>query len=1407
MELPQVPNDDDWGPEPSQVTPSSSDRRPIKDRDVTGDTPRSNPPGLRTQGLAHESPGESAGSAHRVTQGPVLPARESRSRSPSQRASMLSASRVFQTPASQQNASQPNASDTKEERSIRVTSGQQPVHSEPSPSVQQGDQGQKRIHPGFSQDSKGGEQPTAGEGDVSLEREIERRMYDMMKEENHRLRVELSLLQQGARSKEDDRHKSFETAVDFRTPEPSKLRAVSPERFTPEGTKVPSGPAPHSPSPPALPPVPPFPSVVHSLGEGSRDVHDLALYEIAPPKGKGKGLTSQPGLLSTSCTEAFVHPQPMSVGPTCTDASALEVRTHLGYSASPMEHRCQQLEKEIQSLRVMMQSTEVRMPSEKWGPQFNAWPGGIQHNVSSSHESTTGQPVEASHMGGSSGSQGHGPPRQEMPRMSPGGQGGGAGGWDPDVGSQLKSVPITLPKLVEPSMPHSTLAAGDWVAQLRPHISDVCSGADKWWDACLQMVEAQYQRWLSAGPLDRIHIQAPDQWVVAQGQPRLEQRITTLLMSALPETIRQELVSNRLLHVAGALFTVFKRYQPGGLAERSQILIELTSTTPASSAEEAISMLRMWRRQQNRALELSVQLPDPLLLVKALDTIMSSLLRSNAQATFRINSFRLQHQVDVRPTVTSLGHLYDMLLSEADQMMYSTTPEGKSGDNTASDGASVKALAGAAATSPSKPIQKCRAWGTPEGCKYASGCRFSHDWQGIQDKHARCWNCSSLQHSRSDCPYRTGGSGGTTGKSTAETEDSQGQPKGKGKKGGKNKKGSPKGANVNATPGQTTAKTTTAAGGNDVGEKTKPQEGGSGQGKGNEGKEDLPQTSGDPNQSSQQSQVMSEVTQLLKSLRVDAASQHGIRAMHLCSVSKDKVHRVLIDGGATHVLRRARDDIEWEESQEVTVALATGSTSLRQNRWNGSLLTSSECQRILPMSAVAKLGYRIEWNGESCQIISPDQSKLPVVMDQGCPTVDWSVGQELLARIEEEKSRHARLRVLAVSQQAGALSQEDITKLYPKQAADVTKVLAVSKLFPMVPKEVVTQVPGITNWDVHQLPFNRHLRRKLQLAKRIVLHVFSGDDQRFWVDQESRGTVVLCAEITHGVDLRSEHVFGWLESVIQSGKVSAVLAGPPCRTISVCRARGELDGGPRVVRTRTGVGRFGRDDLSEPERELVNNDSVLWIKTLWLLMLAKEANQSVECGVEQPQDPAEWKNIPDQQLELYPSFTVWPETQVVIDALELTKVRFDQGALGHQTRKPTTMITNIPEIMTLHGLTSSMQPCSVPDSVNARIAVSKALAAWAPGLKACCAAMIKRLSLEPPPAIRVVAPDDLEQWKLHVYNGHTPFRRDCQVCVQTMGRDKQHRQIGAPEPYCMNCIHQNMCCWQHTRFQSTITMK
>ena len=122
------------------------------------------------------------------------------------------------------------------------------------------------------------------------------------------------------------------------------------------------------------------------------------------------------------------------------------------------------------------------------------------------------------------------------------------------------------------------------------------------------------------------------------------------------------------------------------------------------------------------------------------------------------------------------------------------------------------------------------------------------------------------------------------------------------------------------------------------------------------------------------------------------------------------------------------------------------------------------------------------------------------------------------------------------------------------------------------------------------------------------------------------------------------------------------IAGPPCRTVSICRQR--EDEGPRTLRARHGEGRFGLADLTEAERGLADADAVLWIKNLRWIEKARKRNPQLQVMVEQPQDPMEWKGVEKGRSE-HPSFLVWPETKQMVRNVGLETVRLDQGRLGH----------------------------------------------------------------------------------------------------------------------------------------------
>ena len=142
--------------------------------------------------------------------------------------------------------------------------------------------------------------------------------------------------------------------------------------------------------------------------------------------------------------------------------------------------------------------------------------------------------------------------------------------------------------------------------------------------------------------LERWPLRRPTLKEVADGKERLEQRITSLLLSAIPSVVKSDLVAHRQLHVGGILLAIYKRYQPGGHGERQATLQALTQTSSTSNPTEAVNKLREWKRRVLRAQELGASLPDPTIQVRALDVIVEPLLQKNTQMSFRISAFRIK---------------------------------------------------------------------------------------------------------------------------------------------------------------------------------------------------------------------------------------------------------------------------------------------------------------------------------------------------------------------------------------------------------------------------------------------------------------------------------------------------------------------------------------------------------------------------------------------------------------------------------------------------------------------------------------------------------------------------------------------------------------------------------------------
>ncbi|CAE7222517.1 TY1B-PL [Symbiodinium sp. KB8] len=304
-------------------------------------------------------------------------------------------------------------------------------------------------------------------------------------------------------------------------------------------------------------------------------------------------------------------------------------------------------------------------------------------------------------------------------------------GLDPPPGIGEKpeeptKTTLELPKLDKYNPATSAIVAGDWLIALTPVITSLSASAWVFWEDCVSTARLFYA-WLSSSPLERLHIQA--EVLVNRYRDgrysRVDQRAVSLLLAAVGSELKDDLISLRLLGTCAIVFKVMAKYQPGGAAEKQQLLSFLVSPDTVTTSSASVKALRKWRRWLARARELQAE-----------EAILSETAdKGGANQT----------------------------VAKADEVPGKGGKGGKEGKG-GSKGA-AKADAGK---------QSCRLWRTDDGCKYGKSCTFAHDALTPADK--RCFNCSSTKHRKPDCPYpraQAEGKGSQKGKSRDEAMKAQ----------------------------------------------------------------------------------------------------------------------------------------------------------------------------------------------------------------------------------------------------------------------------------------------------------------------------------------------------------------------------------------------------------------------------------------------------------------------------------------------------------------------------------------------------------------------------------------------------------------------------------------------------------
>ena len=907
-----------------------------------------------------------------------------------------------------------------------------------------------------------------------------------------------------------------------------------------------------------------------------------------------------------------------------------------------------------------------------------------------------------------------------------------------------------LPSLPEWSASSAPLDLGDWLTLLDSHMGDLSTTSHEWWTRVIQEAKEWYAAHQVLGPLDKVtHRPEPSPHLQQARWSRLERRASSLLLAALPESQRDEMIATKSLAPLSIVAKLMVTYQPGGLAEKSIVLRALENPEEAQSLPQAMTMLRRWLRWKRRALDVGVTLPDPSVMVWGLNKMMKKVLDGNRELNFRISLAKTNLMVESVPREETVQQLAEHLIAEVEQIAHTETrvkvepkPIAKKFEET--NDRSTR--------SEPKKDEICKFFTTDGGCKKGRMCKWSH----VPDDQRRCWNCGAKDHFATSCPRKEG------------AERNQEGGKGFGdRKGGDGAKGGPRVAKA----------------------ARKEEENAGGGAEGTTANSSSPPAKEDAKveQGEAMKEMLEEANKMLRMLHKEKKGQEegGTREGRLDRLQQQlndlkslKVLRMaklqqepgdgLLDSGATHALRGRRPGEDTSECREVQVTLACGrQTTLHMTRGGTMIHSNPATEPIVPLGrVVGKLGCRLGWDEEGLLVHHPERGRLPVEDRGGCPHIPRSLALDLIEELEEKGNAEVR-KVCQLEDEEERILWE-LIQSHPVLAS-----------LPITVQHALVVRPAK---DLKGLPeTNKRRRRRLQ-RKGFTVHLYAGPDKDFTLKRalhEAGGDVQRLVELDEKRgsehNMLYEQPYGSLLRAALDDNIDGVIAGPNCRTRSVLRHLPvSMDHhGPRPLRS-WGEGEFGRGDLNPQEQKKVTEDDVMMWRAFFLFIVARHVREAengraeekenkkgeVKLLVEQPAHPEHHPEV----VSLWKT-SQWRKLEEMYDLGTQTFNQGDWGGVGVPV-KPTTVGGNlriqVPSSKNYHAIPRGDRPSSN----------SKDLSRWVPGFMRAVAKGVVEEIEQRRPELKVLS------WDEHVAHGHVPFRKDCLICQQASAKDKPHRRLG-----------------------------
>ena len=211
------------------------------------------------------------------------------------------------------------------------------------------------------------------------------------------------------------------------------------------------------------------------------------------------------------------------------------------------------------------------------------------------------------------------------------------------------------------------------------------------------------------------------------------------------------------------------------------------------------------------------------------------------------------------------------------------------------------------------------------------------------------------------------------------------------------------------------------------------------------------------------------------------------------------------------------------------------------------------------------------------------------------------------------------------------------------------------------------------------LCWNCAQRRRHSQAKALVIHLYAGGSYKEWDHGWPSGLEVVTLDVLNGQNVHNPATWSYIWGLAGSGKVIAVIGGPPCRSVSRML---EKQPGPPRLRGRNGADRFGLSNLTDAQQQKTDGDTAMFLKHR-IYMHAEESwdpktwphmelvQNRVGFLLESPEDPKAY--LQNGAGDESASFWAWDETLSFLSKYEHVGMKifsFDQGAFGHVRKNP-----------------------------------------------------------------------------------------------------------------------------------------